>query len=192
MRHKKLLSVKVSGRAASCGALITKERVMIWFPDDWSALFVIEVPLLELFVRGSVLYLSILFLMRFMPRRTGGELATMDLIFLLLIAEAASNAFGEYNSVVEGLILVMVLMGWNFIVNAASCRFRFVEKLVSSSPIEIVRNGEILRRNMRREFVTEEELMSALRQQGLSSVDQAKSVTIEGEGAITVVKAGPK
>jgi uncharacterized membrane protein YcaP (DUF421 family) len=50
----------------------------------------------------------------------------------------------------------------------------------------------MLRQNMRREFVTEEELMSALRQQGLSSVDEAKSVTIEGEGAITVVKAGAK
>jgi uncharacterized membrane protein YcaP (DUF421 family) len=84
--------------------------------------------------------------------------------------------------------LVIVLIGWNFVVNAASYRFRFVEKLVSSRPIEIVRNGEMLRRNMRREFVTEEELMSALRQQGLDSVDQVKRATIEGEGAITVLK----
>ena len=102
-----------------------------------------------------------------MPRRTGGELATMDLAFLLLIAEAASNAFGEYTSIADGLILVMVLMGWNFIVNAASYHCRSVENLVSSRPIEIVRNGKMLRRNMRREFVTEEELMSALRQQSL-------------------------
>lgn len=164
---------------------------MTWLPIDWSDLFVIEIPLLELFVRGSALYFAILFLMRFMPRRTGGELATMDLAFLLLIAEAASNAFGEYTSIAEGLILVMVLIGWNFIVNAASYHFRSVEKLVSSRPIEIVRNGKMLRRNMRREFVTEEELMSALRQQGLDSIDQVKSATIEGEGAITVVKAGP-
>ena len=164
---------------------------MTWLPDDWSALFMVEIPLLELFVRGSALYFAILFLMRFMPRRTGGELATMDLAFLLLIAEAASNAFGEYTSVAEGLILVMVLMGWNFTVNAASYHFRFVEKLVSSRPIEVVRNGKMLRRNMRREFVTEEELMSALRQQGLDSIEHVKSATIEGEGAITVVKAGP-
>lgn len=162
---------------------------MTWFPDDWSALFVVDIPLLELFVRGSVLYFAILFLMRLMPRRTGGELATMDLIFLLLIAEAASNGFGEYTSVGEGLILVVVLMGWNYIVNASSYRFRCIEKLVSSPPIEIVRNGEMLRRNMRREFVTEEELMSALRRQGLDSLDQVKSATIEGEGPITVVKS---
>lgn len=163
---------------------------MSWLPDDWSALFVLEIPLLELFVRGSALYFVLLVLMRFMPRRTGGELATMDLAFLLLIAEAASNAFGEYTSVAEGLILVVVLMGWNYLINAASYHFRWIEKLVSSRPIEIVRNGQLLRRNMRREFVTEEELMGALRQQGVDSIDQVKSATIEGEGAITVVKAG--
>lgn len=163
---------------------------MNWLPDDWSELFAVEIPLLELFVRGSVLYFAILFLMRLMPRRTGGELATMDLIFLLLIAEAASNAFGEYTSVLEGLILVAILMSWNFIVNASSYRFPFIEKLVSSPPIEIVRNGQMLRRNMRREFVTEEELMSALRQEGIDSLDQVKVATVEGEGPITVIKAG--
>lgn len=163
---------------------------MTWLPDSWSELFALETPILELIVRGSALYFAILFLMRFMPRRTGGELATMDLIFLLLIAEAASNAFGEYGSVSEGLVLVLVLMGWNFIVNAVSYRFRFVEKLVSSPPIQVVRNGELLRRNMRREFLTEEELMSSLRMQGVSALDQVKAAYIEGEGAITVIKAG--
>jgi uncharacterized membrane protein YcaP (DUF421 family) len=40
--------------------------------------------------------------MRFMPRRTGGELATMDLVFLLLIAEAAAHALGDYMTVADG------------------------------------------------------------------------------------------
>lgn len=161
---------------------------MNWLPDAWSDLFAVETPVLEVVVRGTILYFTILVLMRFMPRRTGGELATMDLIFLLLIAEAASNAFGEYTSVSEGLVLVVVLMGWNLIINAASYRFRFVEKLVSSPPIQVIRDGRMLRRNMRREFLTEEELMSSLRQQSIASVDEVKAAYIEGEGALTVVR----
>lgn len=161
-----------------------------WIPDDWAGMFVVETPLLELALRGSALYLAILALMRLMPRRTGGELATMDLIFLLLIAESASNAFGDYRSVTEGLVLVIVLMLWNFVVNAASYRFRFIERLVSSPPIEVVRDGKLLRRNMRREFLTEEELMSSLRQQNINSLDQVRKAVIEGEGAITVVRRG--
>lgn len=80
--------------------------------------------------------------------------------------------------------------GWNDIVNPSSYRLRLIEKPVFSPPPEIVRDGVILRRNMRREFVTEEKLMSALRRQGLDSVEQVESATIEGEGLTTVVKAG--
>lgn len=161
---------------------------MNWLPDAWSDLFAVEIPLFELIVRGTVVYFAILFLMRFMPRRTGGELATIDLIFLLLIAEAASNAFGDYGSVSEGLVLVLVLVGWDFLINAASYRYRWIEKLVSSPPIQVIRDGRMLKRNMRREFLTEEELMSALRQQGVASVGEVKAAFVEGEGQLTVIR----
>lgn len=156
-------------------------------PEDWTRMFVIDAPLFELAARGTVLYFAILVLMRLMPRRMGGELATMDLISLLLIAAAASNAFGDDKSVTDGLLLVAVLMMWNFLVNAASYRFRIVERLVSAPPIQIIRDGKLLKRNMRREFLTEEELMTVLREQNIASLDQVESAYVEGEGAITVV-----
>jgi uncharacterized membrane protein YcaP (DUF421 family) len=71
-------------------------------PDSRSRVIAVETPLLELIARGTVLYFGILILMRFMPRRTGGELATMDLVFLLLIAEAAAHALGDYTTVADG------------------------------------------------------------------------------------------
>jgi uncharacterized membrane protein YcaP (DUF421 family) len=51
----------------------------------------------------------------------------------------------------------------------------------------VIRDGELLRRNMRREFLTEEELMSRLRQEGISDVKEVKSAHIEGNGNISVV-----
>lgn len=168
--------------------LRSDEVTMNWLPDAWSDLFVVETPVLELAVRGTILYFAILVLLRFMPRRIGGELATMDLIFVLLIAEAASNGFGLYTSVSEGLILILVLIGWDFLINAASYRFRFIEKLVSSPPIQVIRDGRLLRRNMRREFLTEEELMSSLRQQSIACVSEVKAAFIEGEGAVSIIK----
>lgn len=88
----------------------------------------------------------------------------------------------------EGLILIAVLVLWDFALNAASYRFRFIELLVSAPPIPVVRDGKLLRRNMRREFLTEDELMSSLRQQEITSLDEVKLAYIEGDGAITVVR----
>ena len=54
-------------------------------------MFQLETPILELMLRGAFLFILFMVLFRLLPRRTGGELAPMDLVFLLLITEAASN-----------------------------------------------------------------------------------------------------
>ena len=165
---------------------------MKFIPDDWASVFWPETALLELVARGSALYFGILVLMRLMPRRTGGELATMDLIFIVLIAEAAAHSMGDYTSVVDGIVVIATLMAWNYLVNALSYRVPFIERLVSSPPLQVIRDGRLLRRNMRREFLTEEELMSHLREQGIDDVEDVKAAYVEGEGKITAVstKAG--
>lgn len=161
------------------------------FPDDWQAIFALETPVLELLVRATALYFAILILMRLFPRRAGGELATMDLILILLISESVSGAFGAFSSILDGVILAATLMAWNFAINVASFRFRFIEQLVSAPPTQIVRDGQLLRRNMRREYLTEEELMSYLRQEGIDELAQVRAAFIEGEGKISVLRREP-
>lgn len=90
------------------------------FPGSWARLSAMESPLLELVVRGTLLYVAVIVLMRFMPRRLGGELAMMDLIFLLLIAEAAAHAMGDYTSVADGVVVIATLIGWAYLLNLLS------------------------------------------------------------------------
>ncbi|QEA14389.1 DUF421 domain-containing protein [Comamonas flocculans] len=156
-------------------------------PTDWSLIFALETPLGELVLRGAILYFGILFLMRIMPRRTGGELATMDLVLILLITAAASHSLGDYTAIPDGVFLILIIMGFNYIVNALSYHFEFFERLVSLPPLQIIRNGKLLRRNMRREFLTQEELMGYLRQQGIDKIENVKAAYVEGEGKVTVI-----
>jgi len=156
-------------------------------PDSWATVWAFETPLLELLARATVLYLGILLIMRIMPRRTGGELATMDLVLILLVTECASHALGEYQSLGDGLVMIVGVMGLNYVVNALSYRFRWLERIVSSPPIPVVLDGRLQRRNMRREFLTEEELMSHLRKNDIDDLSEVKCAYVEGEGQITFV-----
>ena len=158
-------------------------------PADWLTIVAPETPFLELLARGTLLYFGVLALVRIMPRRTGGELATMDLIFVLLIAEAAAHSLGDYSSVADGLIMIVTLMGWNWIVNSLSYRFPAIERLVSAPPIEVIRRGKLFRRNMRSEYLTEDQLMSHLRREGIDRVESVDSACIESDGRISVVQA---
>ncbi len=155
---------------------------------DLNELFEVETPVLELILRGTLLYLGILFLMRILPRRTTGEMTVMDLVFVLLIAEGASNAMGNYKTVTEGFIMIGTILFWNFSVNVLSFNFAFVEKLVAHPPVQIVKNGKMLKRNMRREFLTEEELISQLREEGIEDLSKVKKACIESDGVISIIK----
>jgi uncharacterized membrane protein YcaP (DUF421 family) len=162
--------------------------VLDLFPPDWAEIFRPEAPVLELFVRGSAMYLCVLVLMRIMPRRAGGELARMDLVFLLLIAEAATHALGDYSSVADALIVIASLMVWDYLINALSFRLPWFERLISAPPVQVMRDGELLRRNMRREYLTEDELMSFLRRQGIEDPSRVKAAWVEGEGRLSVIQ----
>ncbi len=92
--------------------------------------------MLELIARGSILYFAILVLLRLLRRRVGGNVATMRLVFVLLIGESAARALGHYSSVLDTLIVIATLVGWNVVLNRLSHRVSFIERLVSSPRLQ--------------------------------------------------------
>jgi uncharacterized membrane protein YcaP (DUF421 family) len=99
--------------------------------------------------------------MRLLPR-IRGELAVMDLVFFLLVAEAAAHGMGEYTTVGNAIVLVATLMAWNYLCNFCSLHIPFVERLISGSSVPIVRDGRLLCLNMRREYLTEDDTNGAI------------------------------
>lgn len=157
-------------------------------PDDWVQVFAPTVPFLELIVRGTILYFLILFLIRITLRRSSASWTTMDLVFFLLLTNAASNALGDPSSIADAATIIVTLLACDFFLNLLSYRVPFIERMVSPPPLEVVRDGKLVRRNMRREFLTEEELMGHLRQQGLEELRDVKCAHIEADGSVTVIR----
>ncbi|HEY8401454.1 MAG TPA: YetF domain-containing protein [Cytophagaceae bacterium] len=154
---------------------------------DFSKIFHLESSPAELVLRGSVLYIGILALLRILPRRTGGELETMDLVFVILIAEAATHSLGDYTSITDSFIIILTIVGWNYMINIFSYYFPVVERIVSAPAIEIIRNGKLIRKNMRREYITELELLEHLRSKGIDRIEDVKSAFVESDGQISVI-----
>src|SRR5215212_8635572 len=81
---------------------------------DWRAVFVPTVSLLEIVLRGTVVYLLLFFVLRLL-RREAGALGISDLLVVVLIADAAQNAMSsEYKSVTEGAALVGTIIAWDY------------------------------------------------------------------------------
>jgi uncharacterized membrane protein YcaP (DUF421 family) len=162
-------------------------------PIDWDSAFSLTVSPLELALRGSLVYWFIFLAFRIVLRREVGSIAIADVLVLVLIADAAQNAMAsEYKSVPEGLVLISTIIFWNYMVDWAAFRFPPFRRLVEPRPLMLVRDGEILRRNLRKEFVTEEELGAKLRENGVEDVGEVRACYMESDGTVTVIKRRPE
>ncbi|HRO15816.1 MAG TPA: DUF421 domain-containing protein [Paracoccus sp. (in: a-proteobacteria)] len=148
----------------------------------------LETPILELMLRATFLFVLFMILFRILPRRTAGEMAPMDFVFLLLITEAASHSLGEFSSLADGTVQILTFMGLNYLTNRLSYHFPFMQKLLEHSPLPVVEDGRMLRRNMSRETLTEDELMGGLRREGIDDVAKARKVCLEGDGQLSVIR----
>jgi len=153
-----------------------------------SQLFEVSVPLWELMLRGSATYWFLFLVFRFVMRRDVGAFAIADVLLLVLIADAAQNAMaGGYTSLTEGAVVVSTIIGWNFLLDWASYRVRWLRKFAEPPPLLLVSHGTILYRNLRKEFVTKEDLYAKLREYGVDDVAKVKEAFMESDGSVTVV-----
>jgi uncharacterized membrane protein YcaP (DUF421 family) len=83
---------------------------------------------------------------------------------------------------------VLTIVFWNVLLNWLSYRFKVFERLVAPPPLRLVDNGKMNRNNMRKQFITEDELRAQLRQQGVQHMAEVKQACLEANGEISVVK----
>jgi len=166
--------------------------MVLWNGPDWQQLFVPGTPLLEIFLRGSMVYLLLFTMLRIVLHRQAGGVSLTDLLLIVLIADAAQNAMiGESKAVPDGILLVATLIFWNYALDWLSFRFLRLRRLVHPPALLLMRNGRFMRRNMRRELVTEDELRSELRKHGIDDHHQVREAYMEGDGHISVIQKQP-
>jgi uncharacterized membrane protein YcaP (DUF421 family) len=104
---------------------------------------------------------------------------------------------GDATSATDCIVLISTLVFWNVAVDWMSWRFPAFERLVVARKLCLVRDGRMNRRNMRREFISDEELMSKVRQEGLEDLGHVKRMYLEPDGEISLIRkpqddGGPK
>jgi len=156
---------------------------------DWSELFGLSISPLELFVRGSTIYWFIFLIFRLVLRREVGALGIADVLVIVLIADASQNAMaGEYRSITDGMLLILTIVFWNVLLDWAAYRSARLARLLEPAPLVLIERGRMLRANMRREFLTPDELNAMLREKGVDDISQVKRAVLETDGEISVIR----
>lgn len=155
----------------------------------WHELFVPQMPFLEAFIRGSVIYWSIFLMFNFLTRRITVEASISDILVIVLIAEATSDAMtGDANSITDGLSVVATIIFWSYFIDMLCFFFKPVQAWLRPPPLAVILNGVMQKKNMRKQFLSEEELMTKLRDDGIERIQDVKKAFIEDDGHISIIK----
>lgn len=158
---------------------------------NWDELFGLSTPLIELLIRGTTMFWFLFLVFRFIVRRDVGSVGIGDILVIVIVADAAQNAMsGEYISITDGFVLVLTLVGWNLVLDWLSFRFKFIRRFAEPQPLLLVKDGRLMPRNLRRELLSEEELLAKLREAGVESVEGVRKAYMESDGQISVIKRG--
>lgn len=153
-------------------------------------LFKLSLPLREIILRGSVIYLSLTLLFRFVARRDIGAVGIADLLVIVLIADASQNAMaGDGKTLADGLVLICTLLGWNLLLDWLAFRFPGMRRLLEADKLLLIDRGRLMKRNLRKELITEEDLLAKLRSYGIDDIRDVKTAYLESDGNITVVSS---
>jgi uncharacterized membrane protein YcaP (DUF421 family) len=160
---------------------------------DWAKTFVPDTPLLEIFLRGTVVYLALFVLLRVVLKRESGGVSITDLLVIVLIADAAQNAMADdYSSIPDGILLVATLIFWSYALDWLAYHFPWIERLIHPRPLPLIKDGRVLRDRLREELITESELASQLRLQGVEDPAEVKAAYMEPDGGVSVIERNGK
>ncbi len=147
----------------------------------------LSLPWWEFVVRGFVVYVFLLVILRLTGKRNTGQLAPFDLVLLLVLSNAVQNSMnGGDNSVVGGLISAATLIALHYAVSVMTFKSKKLELWIEGAPRILIHNGVLNEDVMRSELMTRHELAAALRAAGCAEIQHVRVATLENNGQITV------
>jgi uncharacterized membrane protein YcaP (DUF421 family) len=156
---------------------------------DIASLFSLEYPVWQMMLRGTAIYWFLLVVFRFLLRRDVGSMGVADLLFVVLVADAASNAMqGDYRTIGDGIVLLSTLIGWNFLLDWLSYRFEVISRVLEPPAEVVVKHGKPVHRVLRREMITLEDLAGKLREQGVEHMADVRVARLESDGQLSVIR----
>ena len=141
-----------------------------------------------LIYRTVIMYVVILVVIRLMGKRSLANMAPFDLVVILIIGEAAAIPMQEVGiPLLHGIVPILLLAALEFAVSLANLYSKRFEDLTQGRATLLVKNGRMLYRGMRREHVTEADLISLLRDKGIDHLEAVREAWLEPNGTMSVI-----
>jgi uncharacterized membrane protein YcaP (DUF421 family) len=140
-------------------------------------------------LRAVVMYALLILIFRVSGKRSLHQITTFDFVLLLVIGEATQQALlGDDFSITNAALVITTLIGIDIGLSLLQQRFPKVGPWVEDVPLVLVNEGEVLRRRLEKERISESDILEAARtKRGLERMDQIRYAVLERTGDISII-----
>lgn len=155
-------------------------------PIDWQSMWSPEMNPLEVVLRATLIFFFAQLVMRLIGRKELGRYSNFDVVLLFLVTVALRRSMVKDDDSLTTAFLALATLGaWDRFFSWLSSRSRKAARVLEGTPVELVRDGKLLERNMRKSLMSKEELLSRLRSQGTESLRKVRAAYMEPDGKVT-------
>jgi uncharacterized membrane protein YcaP (DUF421 family) len=146
----------------------------------------------EIVFRASVMFGFVFLLTRGMKKRTLGDLAPFELLFLVVLGDIVQTGVTQEDYSLTGSILAISTFGaWVSFLTWMSWRSDRARRVIEGVPLVLVSDGRPIEQALKLEQMPLEEVLEAARQAGLASLAEVRLAVLEPSGRISIIRREP-
>ena len=156
------------------------------------SMFHLHLPLLEKILRPIIVYLCLIGFLRLFGKRELAQLNPFDLVVLLSLSNTVQNAIiGDDNSITGGIVGAFSLLAINWLLTRLIFNAPKLNDALEGSETVLIRDGLIDKKALKKEALTEAELISVLHKQGFSDLSEVDKCVLEPAGTFYIEAVKP-
>ena len=141
-----------------------------------------------IFARTIIIYILVLFVMRFMGKREIGQMQPFELVIAIMIADLASTPMAEIGiPILYGIIPILSLLLMHVVISVINLKSIKMREIICGKPRILIYRGKIDEEAMVQENFTINELQERLRVNNVSNLGDVEFAILETSGQISVV-----
>jgi uncharacterized membrane protein YcaP (DUF421 family) len=143
---------------------------------------------MDLVLRATAIFFFVFLVTRVAGRRELGQLEPFDMVLLVVIGDLVQQGITQSDESVTGAMTVIATIALlSVAVSWLSFRSKRVRTIAEGEPIVLVRDGQPIEHNMRRERITLDDLEQEARQAQISSIADLRWAILEDDGKISCI-----
>lgn len=156
------------------------------FFDSWSDIW-------RIIVIGILSYSAIVAILRVSGKRSLAKMNAFDFVVTIALGSTLSSILiSREVALADGMTALVMLVLLQFVVTWSAVRFKIVRRTVKSEPRMLYYNSRFSEEALKDERITRDEILQAIRNQGIASMKDVLAVILETNGKMSIIKDSGK